>query len=663
MGSHSLLKDLHDTDWAGLDPGNGKTILVEQWNEQFNIVTSGIETRVVGAPEKANMACTITLVEDGGDLTLTVTGGYNDAGSTTIVMDDAGDFVTLFSIQVGSAFYWREWNSNGVQSHRSAGCVCVAASDSSDADKAASGYFCDGVADDVQINAALTSGAARVFLAEGTYLIAGTILVPSNTELFGAGPGTIIKLRAAGEAGLTAYTILEVLGAGAPTVKAMLISDQAAPTTGIYLHDFTVDGNGASIVAADYKISFAGIALYDCQYSLVERVNVYDCNHLIAAADIDVYRSFCILIAKAEHITVRDGTWGDCGYESIGIRGATSDILIDGCRIVRHATFNPGYGRHGIQVSAPSGYTAKNVTICNTYHYGIKSWIIVHGGTDVSIIGCNFRIISGGGAVLTGEFGITLNLCDNVTIESCRFFGTAPATTDMIEKGIYLLGSATEYPQNVTISNCIAFTGGHCIDISAGVNINVVNCHLKSGRRRCVEVIVDAPADDLANILIAGNHCTTTAKYDGNSQPINVVGVARAVIRDNVLSAPVDVAACYLNNAANVMFENNMMTYSGSGVGLSINGTTSVKAAGNVGFVDAASGTATVANGQTTVDVTHGLGFTPNAAQVICNPTNNLGNAAMFWLSDLGATTFRINVDADPGAGTATFSWQARMDV
>jgi hypothetical protein len=69
-------------------------------------------------------------------------------------------------------------------------------------------------------------------------------------------------------------------------------------------------------------------------------------------------------------------------------------------------------------------------------------------------------------------------------------------------------------------------------------------------------------------------------------------------------------------------------------------------------------GTATVANGQTYVTVTHGLAFTPTADQIRVTPTNNMGNAAKYWISNLGATSFRINVNADPGATTATFSWK-----
>jgi hypothetical protein len=35
-----------------------------------------------------------------------------------------------------------------------------------------------------------------------------------------------------------------------------------------------------------------------------------------------------------------------------------------------------------------------------------------------------------------------------------------------------------------------------------------------------------------------------------------------------------------------------------------------------------------------------------------------MGNAAEFFISSVGATTFTINVNTDPGATTATFAWR-----
>jgi hypothetical protein len=70
-------------------------------------------------------------------------------------------------------------------------------------------------------------------------------------------------------------------------------------------------------------------------------------------------------------------------------------------------------------------------------------------------------------------------------------------------------------------------------------------------------------------------------------------------------------------------------------------------------------GNATVANGSTSIAVTHGLEETPGLSDIQVTPTNNLGNATKFWVSNPTSTQFTINVDADPGATTATFAWQA----
>lgn len=70
-----------------------------------------------------------------------------------------------------------------------------------------------------------------------------------------------------------------------------------------------------------------------------------------------------------------------------------------------------------------------------------------------------------------------------------------------------------------------------------------------------------------------------------------------------------------------------------------------------------ASGTATVASATTSIVVTHGLGYTPNVTDLVVVPTL-LSLSAKWWVTAVGAASFQINVDVDPGAGTATFAWR-----
>lgn len=77
----------------------------------------------------------------------------------------------------------------------------------------------------------------------------------------------------------------------------------------------------------------------------------------------------------------------------------------------------------------------------------------------------------------------------------------------------------------------------------------------------------------------------------------------------------------------------------------------------NSGFITENNGTGTVLNGTTFIDVAHGLSRTPSVDDISVTPTNNLGTATKFWINNVNATNFRINVDVDPGATTATFAW------
>jgi len=69
------------------------------------------------------------------------------------------------------------------------------------------------------------------------------------------------------------------------------------------------------------------------------------------------------------------------------------------------------------------------------------------------------------------------------------------------------------------------------------------------------------------------------------------------------------------------------------------------------------SGTGTILNGNTYIDVAHGLEVTPSATNINVSQAESLGSASNFWVSDIDDTTFRINVDVDPGKDL-TFNWK-----
>lgn len=70
-------------------------------------------------------------------------------------------------------------------------------------------------------------------------------------------------------------------------------------------------------------------------------------------------------------------------------------------------------------------------------------------------------------------------------------------------------------------------------------------------------------------------------------------------------------------------------------------------------------GTATIAAATTSIVVTHGLGRTPLATEIMVNPIETLGSASYWWVDTITATAFTINVDANPTGADVDFVWRA----
>jgi hypothetical protein len=109
MSTHRVLHSLYSAPFLIDDPGNGSTIVVDRDRAEVPMKSgSSGETRTLPVPTKAGLECKLVLDTDGGgDITVTVTSGYNQAGSTTIVFGDAGDWVKFGSVRIGTDFRWR----------------------------------------------------------------------------------------------------------------------------------------------------------------------------------------------------------------------------------------------------------------------------------------------------------------------------------------------------------------------------------------------------------------------------------------------------------------------------------------------------------------------------------------------------------------------------
>lgn len=105
MSAHRFHSDWSQSTPQLIDPGNAKALPNSQCGH-IDLVTTAAETRTLAAPTKAGLDLSLNFFTDGGDCVITVATAYNAAGSTTITLADAGDWVKLESRAYGTVFRW-----------------------------------------------------------------------------------------------------------------------------------------------------------------------------------------------------------------------------------------------------------------------------------------------------------------------------------------------------------------------------------------------------------------------------------------------------------------------------------------------------------------------------------------------------------------------------
>jgi len=229
MTAHRLPFDGYRAPWLMTDPGASGTITVDRWGAMVPIVSATTETRTLAVPTKAGLLCTVLLDDDGGDVTLTVTSGYNQTGDTTITLDTAGDFVTFISVKIGSNYRWRIAAQEGTGA-----TVTDVTAETITADTLTA------TALKLAVNAVAAAGSLQ---GEGGNLVAGLNVVSAadNTkcvDLPSASAGTVVAVVSA-----TAAKTLPVFPATNESIDnasdnaAVTLGAATAYTTGIFIAD------------------------------------------------------------------------------------------------------------------------------------------------------------------------------------------------------------------------------------------------------------------------------------------------------------------------------------------------------------------------------------------------------------------------------------------
>lgn len=107
MSSHNWPFEGHGSSLQIVDPGDAATITVDRQLGTVALVSAGAETRTLGRPTQQGVLCLLHHHTDGGAITLTVTGGFDEAGNTALTFDDVGEFALFAAVYDGTDYSWR----------------------------------------------------------------------------------------------------------------------------------------------------------------------------------------------------------------------------------------------------------------------------------------------------------------------------------------------------------------------------------------------------------------------------------------------------------------------------------------------------------------------------------------------------------------------------
>ena len=533
----------------------------------------------------------------------------------------------------------------------------------------------DALTDDTTAIAAAMAGAAGrpVYFPAGTYIVSSTLALPDGIHLVGDGRA-VLKQRASNPNRASYYAMLAAEGAAKTDIRLEgLVFDgnrdsnvdhgspngagnQPAAWTGTLIALVAFQNVvRARIVGCEFRSSWgSGLWLTDCADPLVVGNVVRDC--------------------RISGIAYRN----DPGASTVGPdRAVISGNRISGCTIGVHCIFGVG----GATVDGNVLYNNKDANRFPSVGY-LGSYPNVYPSTGGFVDPTNVAYASpalvgdGAGIEMTGAYtspGSPANfgvICSN----NVAFSNMVGVRAEELSGNAVIVGNACAFNEAHGIFGFsalkLAISGNLCASNgTAGIRLE----RFTGADRTEVATVAGnlMAANGLYGLsLVAAKHVAINGNtFGGNNTSANAIGGAlgmdgldgqfceNCAIVGNVFAnyAGDDRYGVYSSSsshAQNVVTANIFQSFVTSACNLSF---AANRVAGNVGFATSGYGGATILNGNSTVDVTHGLPFTPNAGQLNVTPTANLGGRD-FWISNIGSSTFRINVSSSVGADTG-FGW------
>lgn len=298
-------------------------------------------------------------------------------------------------------------------------------------DPGAADYYCDGTADDVQIQAANdylvgTYGGGAILLRRGTYNLAATVSLGSNISLGGEGAASILKKNG------NFYAISAIGTSGAHlenvTIRDLTVTRDAADTNEVALVVISAADNSGMERCSIVDGYDGGLDLGTCDSGYVQNCDFVDC------------RSFPIRLTATTNSRCFGNSIRSTGTVLLPITGA-------------------------INISSCSDTIVSNNSIGPLYS-SLIMWVVYvqNTGTGVKIVGNTISDVHDVDDGLSQcGVGIYLANADNCLIEQNSIrdvYATGPNTV----KGSAIVLSAASPPDGVTVIGNSCRDNGNLID-------------------------------------------------------------------------------------------------------------------------------------------------------------------------------------------------------
>ncbi len=342
----------------------------------------------------------------------------------------------------------------------------------------------------------------------------------------------------------------------------------------------------------------------------------------------------------------------------VAINGAHfMDFTVDG-------NFTGQTAGGGIQADGAVQCTFERIHFTACYDFGLKLGPMNGGafGHHNRVVSCLFDNSSspgvGGGAWLTSSDENWFVASDFEFLGGATQLGGKPTGMIYDNAGLqHIVGCNFVAGYNNVIGVRVRDTKGTKVTSSTFDGIPGDGVFIVGNKCVVSDNIFTGIGDNGSTVPASGIHTEYAAHFNvisGNMLETSTnTGNTRSLIREENIGNPGD----------NLIVGNSLSQNAAPTDALLETGGTNTIIRDNIGWVTESSGTATVANGTTSIAVTHNQSGTPGIQDISATPTNSLGNATKFWITNITATQFTINVDVDPGATTATLAWNVRRTV